>query len=841
MKKNIFLNKFFWLILTILWVEMGYSQKINPNVIPYPIPQVQQATNNKTGLKAGTSGINLTPYKPSTWDNIIVLSTVKDNHVSATSINDHQTIYLDWAIINNGSSDITNNFNINLYIDDILQGQWQVDALKSNYYLSVSDMQIDALPAGKHRFKIVADANNDLQESNEDDNEYSRIYEIQLLVIPDISINPPTITISKTKSTIVKANIISSGTNHPIQVDRLPDSLIEKTFIDKKGQMIDVVKVPGSPPSSYRMKAATTSPNAVTLHLPAYNWSFGCAATSAAMIAGYYDQNGYPNIYSGPTNEGLMPMTNSIWGYAMINGEKRAQCPLSATRDNVDGRTTRGFVDDYWVKNNSSEPDPYITNGWTQHEYADCTGDFMKTGQSAFDNDDGATVFYYYSDGSQYTGTDSKDGGYGFEQFLESRGYTVTKRYNQYIMGYNDNDSVGFTFNDYVSEINAGYPVIIHIKGHAMVGYGYNIDGDTLYIHDTWDYSNHTMVWGGNYSDKEHFAVTVIEVKSTVPTNSFNIYNVGNDTLRISNITSNKEWLTISGTPGTPFSIAQADSQNVSVSINWSLIQSTSSGTITIYSDDPDQPSALVYVTAVSSSCTSPDAPTIGTITQPTCSDSTGSVVLKGLPSGNWIINPGNVSGTTDSTTIKDLSPGTYNFTVTNDSGCTSDASADVVINPQPETPPTPTISLINDSTLHSSALTGNQWYNNQIGLLDNAIDQDYIAKTDGDYYAIVTLNGCPSDTSNVITVTITSVNLYRDQKMVKIYPNPFTKELIIVNKGTAKNINFKIISSTGQVLYRGKFDEETRISTTNFEPGVYIIKFENSKSSESQKVIKIK
>ncbi|MBS7788332.1 hypothetical protein KIH23_13590, partial [Flavobacterium sp. CYK-55] len=86
-------------------------------------------------------------------------------------------------------------------------------------------------------------------------------------------------------------------------------------------------------------------------------------------------------------------------------------------------------------------------------------------------------------------------------------------------------------------------------------------------------------------------------------------------------------------------------------------------------------------------------APSVGTITQPTCSVATGSVVLSGLPSGNWTINPGNISGNTSSTTISNLAAGTYNFVVTNSTGCASVATVDVVINPQPQTPAVPTIA----------------------------------------------------------------------------------------------------------------------------------------------------
>ncbi|MFZ1703399.1 MAG: RICIN domain-containing protein, partial [Saprospiraceae bacterium] len=88
-----------------------------------------------------------------------------------------------------------------------------------------------------------------------------------------------------------------------------------------------------------------------------------------------------------------------------------------------------------------------------------------------------------------------------------------------------------------------------------------------------------------------------------------------------------------------------------------------------------------------------PNAPVIGTITQPTCTTPTGRVILSGLPSsGNWTItrSPGGTtytgSGTTYTVTNLPVSM-TYTFTVTNASLCTSATSANVVINAIPTNP----------------------------------------------------------------------------------------------------------------------------------------------------------
>jgi uncharacterized repeat protein (TIGR01451 family) len=80
-----------------------------------------------------------------------------------------------------------------------------------------------------------------------------------------------------------------------------------------------------------------------------------------------------------------------------------------------------------------------------------------------------------------------------------------------------------------------------------------------------------------------------------------------------------------------------------------------------------------------------PTAPIIGTITQPTCTTTTGSVALSGLPStGTWTIMESlgltTISGTGSTGTFTGLAAGTYAFIVTNSTGCASTASSNAVI-----------------------------------------------------------------------------------------------------------------------------------------------------------------
>jgi len=171
----------------------------------------------------------------------------------------------------------------------------------------------------------------------------------------------------------------------------------------------------------------------------------------------------------------------------------------------------------------------------------------------------------------------------------------------------------------------------------------------------------------------------------------------------------------------------------------------------------------------------------VGLITQPTCLLATGSVVLSGLPAGNWTINPGAIAGSTASTTISGLAEGTYNFTVTNEDGCTSLASADVVINAQPETP-----AAIAGS--NSPIITGNSIYltaptvpggtytwtgpNGYTSSVQNPIIPSASAANAGLYSLTIMANGCTSLPSTVsVVVNSNSTDLSIIKTVDNAYP----------------------------------------------------------------------
>jgi len=282
-----------------------------------------------------------------------------------------------------------------------------------------------------------------------------------------------------------------------------------------------IIDSPPTPPLMFSRMAVEYMPMSVVMlsEVPTSRWSYGCSATAAGMLFGYYDRNGFPNMYTGPTNGGVAPLTDLCQGDDPANPIP-GSCSICATQNGFDGRITDGHVDDYWTGYGAPGPDPWED----EHTWQGCTADFMGTNQwkwdwdcdgSLLDNTDGSTTYFSYGDGSRLydyippvcAGLPQTALCHGLRLFAESRGYTVVENYNQKISG--------FSFNDYMAEIDAGRPVLIQVTGHTMLGVGYDVSGQTVYLHDTWDNTKHTMMWGDSYAGMDHVAVTVIQLQTS--------------------------------------------------------------------------------------------------------------------------------------------------------------------------------------------------------------------------------------------------------------------------------------------------------------------------------------
>ncbi|GEM_PF-1371452 len=201
--------------------------------------------------------------------------------------------------------------------------------------------------------------------------------------------------------------------------------------------------------------------------------------------------------------------------------------------------------------------------------------------------------------------------------------------------------------------------------------------------------------------------------------------------------------------------------------------------------------------------CIIPTIPTLGQITQPTCAIAKGEVILDGLPStGTWTITrlPGEITSTGigTSTTISDLVAGSYSFTVTIDTGCKSEATANVVINEQPNTPSAPVVGLITQPTINlaTGSVVLNALPESGIWILTRTPGEITTTGTGtsiiisdlavGTYaYNVTNESGCTSvESDNIVINTLTTGIDENKSHMINYlgqnHPNPFDQSTTI-------------------------------------------------------------
>ncbi|HEY1193158.1 T9SS sorting signal type C domain-containing protein, partial [Flavobacterium sp.] len=197
------------------------------------------------------------------------------------------------------------------------------------------------------------------------------------------------------------------------------------------------------------------------------------------------------------------------------------------------------------------------------------------------------------------------------------------------------------------------------------------------------------------------------------------VYNDGTANRTVNNVVS-----------GTPFAVFTTP---VTSTTTYTLVSVTGANSC-VRSSGFTGGSATITVTPL------PSVPVIGTVTQPTCITPTGSIVLTGLfPTPNSIITQyGTVSQTHTSSgttfTISNLSPGSYNFTIQEPSGCPS--------------MPTVNVEILAPVT---NTWNGTAWSKGSEPVLTDAI------RFSGNYSTTGDLNGCSCTVDSGVNVTVNS------------------------------------------------------------------------------------
>jgi hypothetical protein len=147
---------------------------------------------------------------------------------------------------------------------------------------------------------------------------------------------------------------------------------------------------------------------------------------------------------------------------------------------------------------------------------------------------------------------------------------------------------------------------------------------------------------------------------------------------------------------------------------------------------------------------------------------------------------------------------------------------------------------IVSNFTISANAIGAiYQWLDcsNSFAIITGANSQNYTAIANGSYAVEITQGLC-ADTSACVQITTVGISTIQI-KGISFYPNPFSNELVIEREGYNEKLNFDILNAIGQVVFKGDLIEKTTVQTSNFAPGVYLIKLENGKTFEFKKIIK--
>ena len=114
--------------------------------------------------------------------------------------------------------------------------------------------------------------------------------------------------------------------------------------------------------------------------------------------------------------------------------------------------------------------------------------------------------------------------------------------------------------------------------------------------------------------------------------------------------------------------------------------------------------------------------------------------------------------------------------------------------------PVTPTITL-NQNKLYSDFVEGNQWYSVDNGLISGAMSNYFEPLHNGDFYSIISTNGCKSLPSNHINIIRTGLDDSKNINGITFFPNPISDFLnikseneIIINRIEIRNVLGSIV-----------------------------------------------
>jgi hypothetical protein len=134
--------------------------------------------HDQTGSRL--NGPNLTPYRLSGWSSELVVSTSRGDHTDDSPLYDTDTLYLDYTLANLGNlSTYGQTFWVAVYVDstEVLRNG-PITSVAANHARYFEDQPLQ-LSAGTYTLTFVVDSRDQVAETDETDNQYSRTITIE--------------------------------------------------------------------------------------------------------------------------------------------------------------------------------------------------------------------------------------------------------------------------------------------------------------------------------------------------------------------------------------------------------------------------------------------------------------------------------------------------------------------------------------------------------------------------------------------------------------------------------------------------------------------------------------
>ena len=163
---------------------------------------------------------NLTPYQPTGWSDKIVVARTSGVTTNSADLLTSDTLYVNWAVLNNGTAATSVRNITQLYLDGVLINSWYDDPpTDPHFFFAVRNYSIGSLAPGNHTLRIVADATAAIDESDETDNEYTKTFSVRspTTTTAAIAANPNSVSMTATscypaQCTVSKTITITSST-----------------------------------------------------------------------------------------------------------------------------------------------------------------------------------------------------------------------------------------------------------------------------------------------------------------------------------------------------------------------------------------------------------------------------------------------------------------------------------------------------------------------------------------------------------------------------------------------------------------------------------------------------